>query len=124
MGESQLNHNLIPVRYETVIYFSLQNFYLRSSNYYHCNSLSISFLTEEKTNLSLSQVGGVPENTKCTSLHKTGLCRSLSFVKIGHNRITISLRTCNLSNLKFRSKKPILKHFKNLILTSQRKHSP
>jgi len=93
MEESQLSHNLIPVRYERVIYFRLQNFYLRSNNYYLCNSLSISSLTEEETNHSPSQAGGVPEDTTCASLHKTGLCRSLSFVNIGHNRITISLLT-------------------------------
>jgi len=93
MGESQLNHNLIPVRYESVIYFSLQNFYLLSNIYYRCNSLSISSLTEEKTNHSPSQAGGVPEDKTRTSLHKTGLCHSPSFVNIGHNRITISLLT-------------------------------
>jgi hypothetical protein len=125
MGESQLNHNLIPVRYyERVIYFSLQNFYLRSNNYYRCNSLSISSLTEEKTNHSPSQAGGVPEDTTCTSLHKTGLCRSLSFENTGHNRTTISLLTWNLNNLKFPSKKSILKDFKNLILSSHWTHSP
>jgi len=91
MEESQLCHNLIPVRYERVIYLSLQNFYLQSNNYYRCNSLSISSLTEEKTNHSPSQTGGVPEDTTFASLHKTGLCRCLSSVNIGHNTITISL---------------------------------